>query len=117
MARRKKKQDPIISQLSKGLAETAKRMTGSLALMITNEQPQEDIMYYDPLRDPVNFVKKPLGQGVREQMRAYLSSISGAMAGLTLLYERYPWLLSKEDYQYLEDNWFKVESITVLSKK
>lgn len=77
------------------------------------DEEQEAIFYYDPLRDPVNFIKRPFGTSVREQMRSYLSEISGAMAALTLLYEKYPWLLTKEDYDYLNNNWQRIDQICV----
>ena len=46
-------------------------------------------------------------------MRIHLSEIGGHMAGITLLCEKYPWLLSKEDLDYLEENWFRVSSIEI----
>ena len=73
----------------------------------------EQIFYYDPLRDPVNFLKRPFGTSVREQLRQHLSEISGAMAAITLLVERYPWLLSKEDVDYLNDNWQRIDQIYI----
>ena len=94
MARVKYRPDEAIVQMAKGLIMTTQGVAG--LIIPTPEQA-------------------PLS--AREELRAYISTISGAMAGITLICEKYPWLLSKEDVQYLEDNWRRIDSITICKKK
>ncbi len=74
---------------------------------------EEDRILFDPIRNPKDFIKAPFGRSVREQMRIYLSEIGGYMAGITILCEKYPWLISKEDMDYLEANWLRVSNIEI----
>jgi hypothetical protein len=76
----------------------------------------EEKVLFDPIRNPKEFLKAPFGRSVREQMRIYLSEIGGNMAGITLLCERYPWLLSKEDLEYLEENWMRVSNLKIRNR-
>ena len=73
-------------------------------------------IFIDPIRDPKGFLKAPFGKSVREMMRDHLSEISDHAAAITLLCERYPWLLSKEDLQYLEEIWARMDQIRIHNK-
>lgn len=77
------------------------------------KQMTEDKLFFDPISNPKEFLKSPFGRSVREQVRIHLSEIGGHMAGITMLCEKYPWLLSKEDLEYLEENWFRISNLEI----
>jgi hypothetical protein len=93
MVRMKYRPDEAIMQMAKGIIMTTQGVAG-LVIPTPEQKPQS----------------------AREELRAHISTIAGAMAGITLICERYPWLLSKEDLQYLEDNWARVDRIQIQKK-
>lgn len=76
----------------------------------------EEWLFFDPIKDTGNFVRKPFGTSVRDQVKLHLSNITGDMCAIMELCLHYPWLISDDDRQFLEDVWFRVNRITVRKK-
>ena len=76
----------------------------------------EDWLLFDPIKDTKNFVRKPFGTSIRERMKDCLHDISGDMCEILELCLHYPWLLSEDDKAFLEDVWFRVDTIVVRKK-
>lgn len=117
--RKKYKWDPLLTQIAKGLAETAEKATNGIVKIEypTEEYIQQDeILYYSPLADPVNFLKRPFGTKVREQVHFHLCKIADHAAAVWLLCDKYPWLISEEDKKLLDEFFYKVDRIHVNKK-
>lgn len=111
--------DPIITQLKEGIESMSIRLVGPILSSIVPRGPtleDNEILYYDPVKDPLNFLRKPLGTSLREEMRYHLTGIVAHMAVLALLREKYPWLLSDEDYKFLDEVSYRIDSIHVRAK-
>lgn len=76
----------------------------------------DERLLVNPIKDPVEFIRAPFGKSIREHIRGHLCGIADHMAAITLLCEKYPWLLSEEDLQFLEDTWIRVDKIEIHNK-
>ena len=85
--------DDAVLQMAKGIMMTTQGVAG-LLLPVPEQKPKS----------------------AREELRAYISTIAGAMAGITIICEKYPWLLSEEDLRYLEENWIRIDGIQIQKK-
>ena len=110
--------DKTLNKILKSLTQNTKKLTGSMVKMVDSDSKwiEGDTLFFDPVRETKQFVRKPFGTSIREQMRYHLSIIAGEMCGVMDLHERYPWLLSKEDRAFLEEVWQKVDGIVIHKK-
>lgn len=79
-------------------------------------EEEEEMLYYDPFQDPINFLKRPLGVSIRTLLSQSLSTLSSTLAFISLLAERYPHLLSDEDRKWLDEAFFRANRIFVKRK-
>lgn len=79
-------------------------------------EEEEEMLYYDPFQDPINFLKCPLGVSIRTLLSQSLSTLSSTLAFISLLAERYPHLLSDEDRKWLDEAFFRANRIFVKRK-
>lgn len=91
--------NPVMIMTKNPIIEGTKRLISPAAQVIAPGLmgSSEGILYYDPYRDPVNFVKKPFGTSAREAIRNHLSSAIESILWVLEIAERYPNLISEED--------------------
>ena len=111
--------DKTLNTIMKALLKSTKRLTGSAVKMVDSDSKwiEGDILFFDPIRETEQFVRKPFGTSVREQMREHLCKAADEMCGVMDLANRYPWLISDEDRSFLEEVYLKVDGITIQKKK
>jgi hypothetical protein len=117
--KRKKRQkgDPVMSQIADAVSEGTDRLVGTAAAMVSAEtiikdgREGETVLYFSPLDDPVNFLRRPFGTSTREQIRYHLCKAQEHVAGVLEYARRAEWLLSKEDREYLDEVFWHLDRI------
>ena len=71
----------------------------------------------DPIKEPVEFIKAPLGRPVSEAMEDYLAEASENLGMAISICEKHPWVLSKGDKAMLDVLWMQLDTISVRRKK
>lgn len=113
------KWDPLLMQIAKGLAESAEAISqGTVKIQLFDDEEIQngEVVHYHPINNPVNFMKNPLGTNVRQEMRNHLSMAAEEVCVVLELCRKYPWLLSKEDTDYLEETWMRINRIPIRKK-
>lgn len=76
----------------------------------------EKRIYVDPIKDPKGFLKAPFGKSIREAIRDNLANAGDNIAAVTLLCDKYPWLLAQEDREFLEEAFWRLQTMRVRNK-
>ncbi len=121
MGRRKKKGDPILTQMAEGLKEGAERTIGTTVGIFSPDGTSRDyrgetILYFNPIDDPINFIRRPFGTSIREQIRYHLCRAADHVAYVQELCRGREWILSEEDREFLEKAFWALNGM-VLHKK
>ena len=119
--RRRQKGDPVMSQIANAAAEGIDRLKGTAAALVTETRTEEGLygetmLYFSPLDDPINFLRRPFGTSAREQMRYHLCMAQEHIAGVLEHSRKEEWLLSKEDREYLDEVFWRLNRISPRKK-
>ena len=120
MARRRGKRrsinDPILQQMADGVAEATERTIGTAAALFSadtvwREYDDEYMLYYNPIADPVNFLRRPFGTSLRMQITYHLSKAADHIAGALELCRGKEWLLTPEDAKFLDETFWRLNRV------
>ena len=111
--------DKTLNTIMKALLKSTKRLTGSVVKMVDSDSKwiEGDTLFFDPIKETGQFVRRPFGTSVREQMRVHLSAATGELCGIMDLADAYPWLISEEDRDFLETVWQRIDAIEIRKKR
>lgn len=85
--------------------------------MRSRKSKSGDRIIADPIKEPVEFLRAPLGRPVSNAVEVYIAEASDCIAMAMTICERYGWILSKEDMGALDSIWIKLSQIQVNRKK